>query len=171
MAELLQLQLDFSADLLASHDKEMFTLAMNDLIRFHFHYAECLLGAETPPNDAPPPELGPTERFRLVDSLRLIDFSYEIQDLLDMEADGLDLEAFVDLFTPVGSTALFIKREGEVACESLSDDFALLLKGMGARGGSPQAPVDLPAAEVDELLTVAWGEGLIERATAEAAGP
>jgi len=170
--ELLQLQLDFARHQLSACDQEHLAPALCDLIRFHFHYAETLLGAETPATAQPVPENLVNETFHCVPSLRLVDFHYEIQDLLDMEANGLDLEAFVDLFRPVGSTALFFRRGGEVACESLSDEFSLLLLNC-QEGNRVDHLVDEQVGRdvMIELLTLAWEEGLLELATAAEADP
>ena len=146
--------------------------AFCDLIRFHFYYAETLFDDETPAATEPLPQDFAAQQFRCADTIRLVDFHYEIQDLLDMEANGLDLEAFADLFRPVGSTALFMRREGMVACESLSDEFSLLLLNCQEANGIGHLVGEGPGArEMIELLNIAWEEGLLKTATAAAAGP
>jgi len=172
LAELHELQQAFARRLLEEAGRPQLVLAMTDLIRFHYHYAESVLGPETPPATAPLPQNWQELSMRLTAGVRLVDFSYEIQDLLDMEGEGLDLEVFADLFRPVGSTALFLRRGGEVACESLSDDFTLLLNS--CRSSVPVARLvgeSQARDEALELLTLAWEEGLIEAATAAAASP
>jgi len=170
--ELLEQQLAFARSVLEEHDKDHLVLAMRDLIRFHFYFAETLLGEETPPALEPPPENLATELFRLVPSLQLVDFHYEIADLLNMEASGLDLDAFADLFRPVGSTALFLRRGDEVACESLGTAFAQLLRECREpRTLATLSIADANAAELVELLTVAWEEGLLAQVTAGEADP
>jgi len=170
--DLLQLQLDFARYQLDICGRPHLEQALCDLIRFHFHYAEALLGPETPAASQPAPENLVETTLRCAASLRLVDFHYEIQDLLDMEANGLDLEAFVDLFRPVGSTALFLRRGGEVACESLSDEFSLLLLNCG-EGNRVDHLVDERVGRdvMIELLALAWEEGLLELTTAAEADP
>ncbi|PLY07764.1 MAG: B12-binding domain-containing radical SAM protein [Desulfuromonas sp.] len=170
--KLLQLQLDFTHHQLTTCGQGHLSAALSDLVRFHYHYAEALLGAETPAAQQPLPEDLSKAVLRCAPSLRLVDFHYEIQDLLDMEASGLDLEAFVDLFRPVGSTALFFRREGEVACESLSDEFSLLLLNCREANRVEHLVDESFGRDVMiELLTLAWEEGLLEIATAGEAGP
>lgn len=171
-SELLQLQLDYVHELLQEEQLAHLDMAFSDLIRFHHYHAETLLGPETPASTEPFPEDFTHRKFHCVASIQLVDFYYEIQDLLDMEASGLNVEAFVDLFRPVGSTALFIQREGEVACESLSDEFSLLL--LNCREPNRVAHLvdeQLGDSEMTELLKLAWEEGLLNSPTAEAEGP
>jgi hypothetical protein len=124
-----QLQEDYIGHLLRRQRRESLLPAALDLLRYHFHYAETLLGAETLP--APPATLAGldpwTTRWRTAPTVRLVRFAYEVLDLLEMGEP--DLERFTALFRPVGSVALFVRRGGEVVCESLQEDFLKLLGG------------------------------------------
>lgn len=134
-----------------------------DLLCYHFHYAETLLGEELVP---PPPNEAllqmnlwetPLQRS---DKYRLVPFAYEILDLLDMEE--LQLEEIASLFRPVGSVALFMRRDNEVFCESLSEDVLRLLK----QSNGSLSPKDifagsLPQATGVELVQFAVSEGLL----------
>ncbi|PLX81477.1 MAG: hypothetical protein C0616_04025 [Desulfuromonas sp.] len=135
-----------------------------DLIRFHFHHAETGLGEETLPpvsgEELSEDELWHTA-WHLTTGVRLVPFHYEIVDLLEME--GADLESCATLLRPVGSTAIFLRRAGEVIFESLNDDMARLLTG--CRGGQTPEQIfsgSISAAEGSELVFWAASEGLIQ---------
>lgn len=133
-----------------------------DLLRYHFHYAETLLGPETLPS--PPEELRNLDPWhaplRLAEGVRLVHFSYEILDLLEMEDP--DLEEFALLFRPVGSVAVYMRRSEEVLCESLEDDFLKLLSGCDGR----RSPEEIFAGTVvrvegEEIVRFALAEGFL----------
>ena len=134
-----------------------------DLLCYHFHYAETLLGEELLP---PPGETllqtnlweTPLQRSN---KCRLVPFAYEILDLLEME--GVQLEEISDLFRPVGSVALFMRRGNEVICESLSEEMLLLLK----QSNGSLSPKDIFAGSLSqatgvELVQFAVSEGLLQ---------
>ncbi|MCP3175741.1 DUF4080 domain-containing protein [Desulfuromonas sp. KJ2020] len=133
-----------------------------DMVRYHFHYAETLLGEETRPADP--------EQRRSRDSwntpwqrsaaARLVPFSYEILDLLEM--GEMDLERIASLFRPVGSVALFARRGPEVLCESLEEDFLKLLQGADGQ----KTPREIFAGSIsrnegEEILEFALSEGFL----------
>ncbi|MBW2689661.1 MAG: hypothetical protein JRC99_07005, partial [Deltaproteobacteria bacterium] len=92
---------------------------------------------------------------------RMVPFAYEILDLLEME--DLQLEEIASLFRPVGSVALFMRRNNEVFCESLSEEMLRLLK---LSNGSI-SPKDIFAGSLsqeigEELVEFAISEGLLQ---------
>jgi len=133
-----------------------------DLLCYHFHYAETLLGEELMPplNDAfLQTNLWETPLQRS-DKCRLVTFSYEIMNLLEMEE--MQLEEITSLFRPVGSVALFMRRDNEVFCESLSDEMLRLLK----QSNGKISPKDIFAGSLSqatgvELVQFAASEGLL----------
>ncbi len=156
------LQMDFAAHLLNAAAKGHLLPAARDLIRYHYHYAEAVLGPETLPAEG--------ERLRGLDlwttcwqlnpAARVVRFRFEIVDLLQVEE--MDLDQFINLFRPVGSTALFIRRGSEVYCESLEEDFAKLLQG--SDGG--RSPRDIFAGSInrregEEFVEFAVSEGIL----------
>jgi radical SAM superfamily enzyme YgiQ (UPF0313 family) len=156
------LQMDFTAYLLKDKGCGHLLPAARDLIRYHYHYAETVLGPETIPAESE--QLRPldlwTTRWRLNPASRVVRFRYEIIDLL--QVDEMDLRQFVNLFRPVGSTALFLRRGGEIVCESLEEDFARLLQGSdGSR--SPQEIFDgsVNRQEGEEFIEFAVSEGIL----------
>jgi hypothetical protein len=96
--------------------------------------------------------------------VRLVHFSYEILDLLEMEDS--ELEEVALLFRPVGSVAVFLRRGEEVLCESLEEDFLTLLSGCDGR----RSPEEIFAgtvirAEGEEIVRFALAEGFLLPAT------
>jgi len=133
-----------------------------DLLCYHFHYAETLLGEELLP-----PQSVTTKRGQLWETpwqrsnrFRLVPFAYEILDLLEMEE--MQLEELAELFRPVGSVALFMRRGSNVFCESLSEEMLQLLK----ESDGSRTPKDIFAGSVsqatgEELVQFALEEGLL----------
>ncbi|MGA2151119.1 MAG: B12-binding domain-containing radical SAM protein, partial [Geobacteraceae bacterium] len=133
-----------------------------DQIDYHWHYSAALLTA--------PPEL-PTDReldqadlleehFTLASSARLARFNYEIFDLL--QAGEIDLEGFVECFTPISSYAVIYPRGDEVFTESLIEphyNFLTLLDG-AASGRQIAATLRIPTEEARSLLEFAVAEGI-----------
>lgn len=133
-----------------------------DLLCYHFHYAETLLGEELPPpmdETFLQMDLWETPLLRS-DKCRLVPFAYEILNLLEMEE--MQLDELASLFRPVGSVALFMRRDNEVFCESLSDEMLRLLK----HSNGNISPKDIFAGSLSratgvELVQFAASEGLL----------
>jgi radical SAM superfamily enzyme YgiQ (UPF0313 family) len=141
-----------------------------DLLCYHFHYAETLLGEELPP---PSETLLQTNLWETPlqrsNKCRLVPFVYEILDLLEME--GVQLEEISDLFRPIGSVALFMRRGNEVICESLSEEMLHLLK----QSNGSLSPKDIFAGSLSqatgvELVQFAVSEGLLQAVHADVTG-
>ncbi|HKK01061.1 MAG TPA: hypothetical protein VJ955_02740, partial [Desulfuromonadales bacterium] len=154
------LQERYVAERLRRSGQAQLTQAAIDLMRYHFHYAETLLGPET----LPAHEGGERDPWRspwsLAPGVRLVDFSYEILDLLEM--GEVDIAQFATLFRPVGSTALFARRGDQAFCESLEEDFVRLLRGCDGRR-TPQEILrgTVPSREGVEITEFAVEEGLL----------
>ncbi len=137
-----------------------------DLLCYHFHYAETLLGEELlPPASAKTLRANLWETpWQRSDKCRLVPFAYEILDLLEMEE--MQLEEIATLFRPVGSVALFMRRDNEVFCESLSEEMLRLLK----HSNGNMSPKDIFAGSLsqatgEELVQFAVLEGLLQEAS------
>ena len=160
--QILGWQKRFLANLFAERQCGHLVAAADDLLDYHFYYAETLLGPETLPMEP--------ERLRGLDAwktplllnplVRLVSFHYEIVDLLEM--GELRLEPFANMFRPVGSVALFLRRGDEVVCESLQEDFLLLLRQSDGKH-SPQEIFygEVPADQGREMVDFALAEGLL----------
>ncbi|MEN8728997.1 MAG: DUF4080 domain-containing protein [Desulfuromonadales bacterium] len=136
-----------------------------DLLCYHFNYAETLLGEELlPMPDASLLHENAWETpWQRSNKFRLVPFAYEILDLLEME--GMHLEEMTTLFRPVGSVALFMRRQNQVFCESLGEEMLQLLK----RSDGRLSPRKIFAGSVsqatgEELVQFAVSEGLLHPA-------
>ena len=134
-----------------------------DLLCYHFHYAETILGEELlPPQEPFEPQTNLWETpWQRSSKCRLVPFAYEILDLLEVEE--MQLDEFASLFRPVGSVALFMRRDDEVFCESLSEEMLRLLRESNS-GLSPKEIFagSLSQATGEELVEFAVYEGLLQ---------
>ncbi len=160
-AQVLELQEGYIRHRFKSLKRQDLLPAALDMMRYHFHYAETLLGEET---------LAAAESARIKDpwntpwrpapTIRLVPFAYEILDLVEM--GETDLERFASLFRPVGSAALFARRGPEVLCESLEEGFLKLLQGSdGAKTPREIFSGSIARREGEEILEFAVSEGLL----------
>jgi radical SAM superfamily enzyme YgiQ (UPF0313 family) len=134
-----------------------------DLLCYHFHYAETLLGEElAPPADQSLLQGNLWDRpWQRAGQCRLVPFAYEILDLLEMEE--MQAQEIAELFRPVGSVALFMRRDREVICESLSEEMLMLLKNSnGSLSPKDIFAGSLPRAAGEELVRFAVREGLLQ---------
>jgi radical SAM superfamily enzyme YgiQ (UPF0313 family) len=133
-----------------------------DLLCYHFHYAETLLGEELlpPAEEQQQTDLWETP-WQRSSKCRLVPFAYEILDLLEVEE--MQMDEFASLFRPVGSVALFMRRENEVFCESLSEEMLRLLKESDSRLSPKEIFAgSLSQATGEELVEFAVHEGLLQ---------
>ncbi len=161
-AEVYELQEKFVTQVLKDKGKEGLLPAALDLMRLHFHYAETLMGEETAPRRTARSGRSAWEsRWRLAPGVRLVSFSYELFELQEMGEEA-DLQEFVALFRPVGSTALFLRRAEQVVCESLEEDFLKLLQGSdGTRTPSQIFGGSIGRREGEEFVEFAVAEGIL----------
>lgn len=125
--EILSLQKGFVSHLFSKTGKSYIVPAAFDILLYHFHYAETLLGHENFPQPLPPDKEFWQTPLQTNHTVRIVPFTYEILDILEM--GEVDLEEFTEMFRPVGSVGLFFRRGGDVFCESLEEDFLTLLQG------------------------------------------
>jgi len=143
---------------------ELIPLAM-DLIRFHTHWADTLLGEETLPCQicAKEKALLLEQKWCVSSSVRVESFNYDVDEVA-MLAD-VDMIEFAEVEEQIGSTGLFLRRGEEVYCESIDDVFATLLKH--SDGTSTAAAILAPFAmaltseDFTELVYFAVSEGLL----------
>jgi len=133
-----------------------------DLLCYHFNYAETLLGEELLPMTGEPllPQDVWQTPWQRSQKMRMVPFAYEILDLLEME--GMHLAEMTALFRPVGSVALFMRRDNQVFCESLGEEMLLLLKRSDGKSSPKEIFAgSLPEATGTELVEFAVSEGLL----------
>lgn len=162
--EAFQLSKDYLKERLGQSGKTHLSFALNDLLNYHFQYAETLLGEQTLPLIEPLPASNDLWQtcWQLAPQVGLVNFTYEIVALMDME--DFDLEEFTRIFRPVGSTGLFLRRGNEVFCESLDEDFYNFLRLCDGTS-TPEKIFSgvMPRRTADELLSFAVTEGLLQR--------
>lgn len=133
---------------------------LRDLLVYHYHYAETLLGPELPPAETINIRASAWRQcWVTAEHLRLIDFAYELNELLAM--GGAGLKQMYKTLSPDGSTGIFLRRGQEVICETLQEDFARLLK---ESDGSKSPAAILPHCSREEgmeLVEFALKEGLL----------
>lgn len=118
------------------------------------------MDGETLPLEELPQEDVWTKPWRRSPHIQLVPFAYEILDLLEM--GEVDLEEFADLFRPVGSMALFMRRGEEVLCESLEEDFLTLLRNCdGTRTPEQIFSGSVSESSGSEVVRFAIAEGLV----------
>lgn len=142
--------------------KEHLTSLFLDLLCYHFHYAETLMCDEQPLlSDEQLLEVELWDiPWQRASHYSLVPFVYEILDFLEME--GVQFEDIVNLFRPVGSVALFMKRDNEVICESLGEDLLRLLQqSNGSLTPRQIFSGSLSQATGMELVEFAVSEGLL----------
>ena len=145
--------------MMRNHNEGMLQAAL-DLIRYHFHYAETLLEQSIVPVEESGTEDTWHQIWQSSTHIRLVPFAYEILDLQQM--DEIDLEEFIELFRPVGSVALFYRRDDEVFCESMEEDFLTLLKNCNGE----LSPEEIFAGAIlretgEEIVRFAVSEGFL----------
>ena len=161
-AQALSSQEGYLAFLLKKRKRTDLLPAGQDLLRYHYHYAETLLGPETLP--VSPESLRGVDPWksplRVAEGVRLVSFAYEILDLLEM--GEAELEQIAAMFRPVGSVAIFLRRGGQVLCESLEEDFIKLLRGCnGQRSAEKIFSGSVMRSEGEEIVRFALAEGFL----------
>lgn len=159
-AQIFPLQQEFLATELKHCGKPQLQPLVNDLLRYHYHYAETLLGPEiNPQRPVKADKKAWKQCWKQARDLRLVAFNYELDELTSM--DGLTLEDAYQVLNPSGSTGIFIRRGDEVLCESLQEDFARLLQDSDGTRTPAEILPEYPPAEGLELLSFALEEGLL----------
>ncbi|BCR06731.1 B12-binding domain-containing radical SAM protein [Desulfuromonas versatilis] len=163
-AAVLALQEGYVTERLRRAGREELVPAALDLMRYHFHYAETLLGPETLPLKGKTPrgqQLWNTP-LRTAGSLRLVPFNYEILEMVEL--GDIDLAELAAMFRPVGSMVLFVRRGDQVFCESLVEDFARLLGGCQKKRAPKEIfGASLSSREGAEIVEFAVAEGFLVR--------
>lgn len=129
---------------------------VDDILEYHFHYAETLIDKEVLPHDMPPREDVP---LKLTEAVHLVSFNCDILGAL--ESEEIDLKRWAKQLDMTPTTGLMIRRGQQVLCESLTEEFYTLLQGAKKGLTMKQLRAELSSAIGDELLEFSWNEGLI----------
>ncbi|KAB0669427.1 radical SAM protein [Oryzomonas sagensis] len=135
-----------------------------DLVDYHYHYAAALLA----PPERPPGRNRDKGRLlhlplRLAGSVRLVEFHYEILEILD--AGVPDIRRLADTLVPAGSFAVIYPGRDGVCTESLAEPYFRLLERLNGTdpAGRIAADVQLEADEATHFLLFAQAEGIVLR--------
>lgn len=152
---ILPLQQEFLRERFVAAGQRKLLKMVHDIVDYHFHYAESVLGPETLPaeSDTPP------ARLKTSPGVRLLELRTDILGAL--EAEEIDLSRWRKLVESVASPALIYRRGGEVFSELLSDNFHRLLQKAEAGATIKELTAGIPRDEADELLAFAWDEGFL----------
>jgi len=154
--QILPLQQDFLQQCFGDARQTKSWPLVADILDYHFHYAETLLGPETLPTDD---EISPSQRLQRATGACLIDFRCDILGAIETEA--IDLKRWEKLVEQTPTGGLMIKRGNQVFTEVLTDEFTELLRRAQTAQTRQQLLAGLPPAEAEELLQFALQEGLL----------
>jgi len=126
------------------------TLAM-DILRYHFYYAETLLGREVLPREDGCPSAG---QFKKAIGVELLDFNYDL--VAALATSEIDLRQWSRVLEKTPTSALMLRRGGQVMCEAISPAFADFLR-------HPKVSQRKKHAENAEFLAFSWQQGLVEQ--------
>lgn len=155
------LQKAFLADELKTAGKLHLQPLVTDLLNYHYHYAETLLGGELPtPKQVSITHKDWHRRWKRADRLQLVDFHYDLDELL--ENGGLPLDVIARTLQPEASTALFLRRGSDILCESLQKPFIKLLRKSDGTRPASAILVDCDREDALEMLEFAVQEGLLQ---------
>ena len=158
-----ELQRAFLSCQLSGKKLKRFLPATLDLVDYHYHYAEVLM--------IPLPQLpskSALAKRRLLDgqiclapSARLVEFSYEILEIL--EAGAPDVRACADGLEQHGSQVVMYATERGICTESLDTCYFNLLKRLDGRTAAVEIIRDLflTPADAENFLVFALSEGIV----------
>lgn len=161
-SQIFPLQQAFLRSELQRQGKSFLQKLVSDLTQYHYHYAETLLGPELLPQEVSITDTDAWQQcWRQAEHLRLVDFNYELDELMAM--GGMDLQTIYKTLSKSGSTGIFLRRGQGVVCESLQDAFSKLLKGSNGQATPAEILKEYDPVEGMELLRFALAEGLLRQ--------
>jgi len=122
-----------------------------DILRYHFYYAETLLGREVLPREDGCPSAG---QFKKAIGVELLDFNYDLVEAL--ATSEIDLRQWLHYLEKTPTSVLMLRRGGQVMCEAVSPEFADFLRHPNDRWKKKHT-------EQAEFREFSWQQGLLER--------
>ncbi|OEU71040.1 MAG: hypothetical protein BA864_09870 [Desulfuromonadales bacterium C00003093] len=158
--DILPLQQKFVAEQLQKNGQNKLLRITEDLINYHFACAEMLLAGEClPAQKLPPQRQYARQRWRLNPDVRVMKFTYDVEEL--GEWGGQPLAKLAKQLTAEPAYTIFYRRQGEFVVESLQDDFAELLPAAAGKKTGEQLLRGLNPEDGAEILEFAINEGLL----------
>ncbi len=134
-----------------------------DLLNYHYHYSSVLLApAPDTHADTLTSDNWCDARFRLISSVRIVEFTYDIEELL--ECGEPRISWMTKNLCQSGSQAVIYSNDRAVHTETLATPYINLLKQIqNGDGRIIVSGTELTKAEVNEFLLFALQEGIIEK--------
>ncbi len=159
--EIGEMQYFFLTHLFSSKKMKKFTPLVLDLARYHNQYAAVLLAQmPEPANEAGLPVNLCEANLVLAPSVRIADFTYDIEELLDCGEP--QIYWMYENLRQSGSQAVIYRSRDMVCTESLAEPYILLLKQI--RDGSGKVITNsfgLSTNETNDFLLFALQEGIV----------
>ena len=134
-----------------------------DLVNYHFQYATVLLAPPSPETsaDSQVPANVCASGLRLAPSARIVQFTYEIEELLDCGEPHIPW--MYEHLAQTGSQAVIYRNGGMVCTEALAPPYILLLEQIRDNGGRDDiSGTGLTSDEAGEFLIFALQEGILQ---------
>lgn len=158
--EIFKLQQNFFRQQLQAIDRDAWWPLLLDTLKYHYHYAEALVGAEALPNRSAQPK---STRIQRAPGVQLIRFEHEI--LGTLESEEIDLARWQRRLDQGPSYGLMARRGNQVLVEELTTEFYQLLDRATRITPKTELVAGMPASLARELFDFAWQEGLLVEAT------
>jgi radical SAM superfamily enzyme YgiQ (UPF0313 family) len=166
-AQILQLQQDFLVQRFIGAGRQDLWPLVADILSYHYHYAETLLGQETLPA---PTRISNTQKLCISNGVCLVKFHTDILGAL--ESEEIDLNRWFKLIEQTPTWGLLIRRGNQVFTEVLTEEFAELLQRARIPRNRRQLLMGLSDDTASELLHFAVEEGfLISAESRETSSP
>ncbi|MDD2540335.1 MAG: radical SAM protein, partial [Desulfuromonadaceae bacterium] len=156
-----EMQQVFIKQLFSNKKVNRFLPLVLDLVNYHHLYAAVLLAPlPEPSKNCHIPDNVSNVRFRLAPSAKIVNFAYEIAELLDCGEPHIHW--MYDNLSQSGSQAVIYRNDGMVYTESLDAAYIFLLEQIRDRGGKINIPeTDLTKDEIHDFLVFALQENFL----------
>ncbi|MDD2366836.1 MAG: B12-binding domain-containing radical SAM protein [Desulfuromonadaceae bacterium] len=132
-----------------------------DVMKYHHFYAEVLLspGGTNDTDHKIPADIWSC-KFKLAPSVHIINFSYDIEELLDFGEP--QIPRMFDQLQQSGSQAFMYLNNGRLCSESIDAPYLTLLENIRDKGYIPPPPeASLEKSEILEFISFALQEGIL----------
>lgn len=156
-----EMQQLFLKDLFSGNKVKRYLPLLLDLVTYHQQYAAVLLAPTSEADaDSRNPDNTSNIRFRLAPSVRIVHFTYEIEELL--ECGEPRIRWMYEHLRKSGSQAVMYRNDGLVCTESLALPYIILLEQIRDEDGRDYLTgTGLSGDDVREFLAFALQEGIL----------
>lgn len=159
--DILNLQHLYLKEILISKKTARFLPLVRDIVNYHYFYASALLDPQTKPVENLHTACNPCSFcFRLASSVRIVHFSYEIEELLDYGEPNFAL--MYEHLSPSESAAVIYNNGGIVCTESFAAPYIKLLERLrDGDDGLSLSEAGLTHEDADEFFKFALEAGIL----------